>query len=358
MILPWNDKKIALALSGGGIRAMMFHMGTLKYLAENQSLESINKISTVSGGSLLLGLILKEDNYQWPSSSKFLSCVYPTIRKKLCSTSMQWGAARQLLNPINWRYLLSRSNLLAKALRDEWAITVRLSVLPKIPECSINGTTAETGKRFRFKRDSMGDHMLGYTVPEDFPLADALAVSAAFPGGFGPLVLNADNFVWKKRSQWGAPEESAEITKINYPHVHLYDGGVYDNLGLEPFFDAGKGEPKDGVDFIFVSDAGAPLSPGFSKFSLSPWRLKRVADIMSDQAHALRIRTFMNYIQKGQKRGILVYIRAESSMQNRIGTKHPASFPTTLRRVTIAEFDSVAEHGFSLAKAQSQFPWP
>ncbi|MEF9672493.1 patatin-like phospholipase family protein [Pseudomonas sp. PCH446] len=45
----------ALALSGGGVRAMAFHLGVLKYLAEQQALERLTQISTVSGGSLLVG---------------------------------------------------------------------------------------------------------------------------------------------------------------------------------------------------------------------------------------------------------------------------------------------------------------
>ena len=351
MNAPWHDRQIALALSGGGIRAMLFHLGVIRYLAENRALESVTRISTVSGGSLLLGLILHKCDYLWPSSEKFLSTVYPTLRKDLCSKSLQWGAARQLLCPTNWRYLLSRSNLLAKALQNEWGVTADLSALGKVPEWSINGTTAETGKRFRFKRDSLGDYMLGYASPGDFPLADAMAVSAAFPGGFGPLALETRRFVWKKRPAWNAPLESEQVIDIGYRRLHLYDGGVYDNLGLEPFFDAGQGVSKTGVDFIYLSDAGAPLAPGFSRYSLNPWRLKRVADIMSDQARALRVRTFMSYLEGDVARGSYAYIGIPATAEHCFNGQQPANFPTTLRRVTTEEFDCIAGHGFTVASA-------
>ena len=156
-----------------------------------------------------MGFSAGECGYVWLSSEQFLSNVYPALRGQLCAKSLQWGAARQLFHPGNWRYLLSRSNLLAKALQHEWGITAGLSQLPEAPEWSVNGTTAETGKRFRFKRDSLGDYMLGYSAPGDFPLADALAVSAAFPGGFGPLSFEVASFQWKKRPAWGSPLESA-----------------------------------------------------------------------------------------------------------------------------------------------------
>lgn len=51
-----GNQRIALALSGGGIRAMAFHLGMLKFLAERSLLEEIHRVSTVSGGSLLVGL--------------------------------------------------------------------------------------------------------------------------------------------------------------------------------------------------------------------------------------------------------------------------------------------------------------
>lgn len=343
----WKDRKVALALSGGGIRAMIFHLGVLRHLAEKGGLETISRVSTVSGGSLLLGLMFKECDYIWPTSGQFLSQVYPALRSQLCAKSLQWGAARQLVHPSNWRYLLSRSNLLAKALQHEWGVTAELARLPEVPEWSINGTTAETGKRFRFKRDSLGDYMLGYSAPGDFPLANALAVSAAFPGGFGPLSFEAASFQWRKRPQWDSPLES--VVEVGYRRLHLYDGGVYDNLGLEPFFDAGRGTPKHAAEFILMSDAGAPLKPGFPRFSMNPWRLKRVADITSDQSRALRVRGFMSYIGQNPDKGAYVYIGMPAEAAHRIEGAEPAGFPTTLRRVTEAQFDCIAGHGYAVA---------
>ena len=49
--------RIALALSGGGIRAAVFHLGVIRRLAEAKLLEEIKQISTVSGGSLVTGAI-------------------------------------------------------------------------------------------------------------------------------------------------------------------------------------------------------------------------------------------------------------------------------------------------------------
>lgn len=191
---------------------MVFHLGVMRLLAERCLLEQVHRISTVSGGSLLVGLILQENQTQWPSSEHFLTAVYSSLREKLCQRSFQWGALRQLLNPANFPFILSRANLLALAIEKEWNIRFKLSELPRTPEWSINATTAENGKRFRFKRSDIGDYQLGYALPGNFPLAHAMAVSAAFPGGFGPLQLNAKLFDWQKRN--GMPHQAVSDPSI------------------------------------------------------------------------------------------------------------------------------------------------
>ena len=221
--------------------------------------------------------------------------------------------------------------------------------MPTAPEWSINGTTAENGKRFRFKRDSIGDYLLGYAAPGLYSLASAMAVSAAFPGGFGPLTLKANDFVWKKRP-WGAPKGAELPVAIGYTNIHLYDGGVYDNLGLEPFFDAGSGKSKIAGRSIVVSDAGAPLAAGFSFGSFSRFRLKRMADIMADQAHALRVRTFWRYLNKNPSAGALLYIGPEAEDSNSdTEAVYAAGFPTTLRRLNFNEFDRLGQRGYDVA---------
>jgi hypothetical protein len=40
---------------------------------------------------------------------------------------------------------------------------------------------------------------------------------------------------------------------------HLWDGGVYDNLGVEALYKP-NGGLRDGVDFLVVSDASKPIN--------------------------------------------------------------------------------------------------
>jgi NTE family protein len=337
-------KDIALVLSGGGIRAMAFHLGVMRRMAELGLLERVSHVSSVSGGSLIVGLVLLENNLVWPSSQAFLHEVLPRLRVSLSQRSLQWGALRQLVRPRNLRFIASRANLLAAALKNEWGATMPLGDLPARPEWSINGTNAENGRRFRFKRHDLGDYLSGYADAKCYPLADAIAVSAAFPGGFGPLSIRTNKFTWLKRGL-DAPKGSEVPVTPPFQTLHLYDGGVYDNLGLEPFFDAGRNAPKLPETFILVSDAGLPLSSNPLGRPISPFRLKRVADIMSDQARALRVRTFVHYVTQAPDRGGFVFIGCNASGMDTALAERAKTFPTTLRRLTLVEFDDLVRHG-------------
>jgi len=339
---------IALALSGGGVRAMVFHMGVLKALAERGLLEKVSKISTVSGGSLLLGLMLQENKLQWPTSKEYLEVVYPNLREKLSSKSIMFGAIKQLLlYPRNWKYMLSRANAISKTLENDWGVTSTLGDLPRVPEFSINGTPAENGVRFRFKQDSIGDYTIGYSSAENYKFANAMAVSAAFPGGIGPLVLNTSKYEWRTWS----PNGLGQVRQMPYKKLHLYDGGVYDNLGLEPYFNSGTLQAKDPNVYIIVSDAGAPLKTGFSYRSLNPFRLKRVLDIISNQARALRVRTFSSYIQRDKFNGAYIYINTPLIEGTTCKDAERASgYPTGLKKIKKEDFDHIAEYGYKVTK--------
>jgi predicted acylesterase/phospholipase RssA len=60
---PKSDRKgIALCLSGGGFRASLFHLGSLRRLNEVGLLSQINTVTSVSGGSITNALLAKH----WP----------------------------------------------------------------------------------------------------------------------------------------------------------------------------------------------------------------------------------------------------------------------------------------------------
>ncbi|MDN7805804.1 patatin-like phospholipase family protein [Burkholderia gladioli] len=367
--------RLGLAVSGGGVRAAAFHAGVMKYLAEAGSLEHVQHISSVSGGSLFIGLVLSRAGYKWPSSQQYRDFVYNDVKSTLTSTSLQLSSAIQLFaNPLNWRFFLSRANVLEKTIRSVWKIDAPLSALDNSPTWSVNGTTAETGRRFRFKNGSFGDYQLGYADTNSLSLASALAVSAAFPGGIGPLSIKTDRFNWQKRSEWDSGEPAVK-SNPPFKKLHLYDGGVYDNLGIEPLFDCGaqslkKGEGTPHINRLVVSDAGAPFVQARISHPLNPLRFKRIADIALDQTRALRVRSFANFLIENPGAGLYLQIGADPRAQ--IATfgsgraiqsalmatdwldvksvKAAAAVPTSLNRMSEEEFLLVSQHGYETAR--------
>lgn len=60
--------KIGLALSGGGFRARVFHLGVLSRLAEENRLKDVRFLSTVSGGGMCGGLVYAKSDSRCPAS--------------------------------------------------------------------------------------------------------------------------------------------------------------------------------------------------------------------------------------------------------------------------------------------------
>src|SRR5262245_5953591 len=56
--------KLGLALSGGGFRATLFHLGLIRFLRDADFLRQVTHITSVSGGSIMAAhLVLNWDRY-------------------------------------------------------------------------------------------------------------------------------------------------------------------------------------------------------------------------------------------------------------------------------------------------------
>ncbi|MBU4318486.1 MAG: patatin-like phospholipase family protein [Proteobacteria bacterium] len=368
---PAQTKCLGMALSGGGVRAAAFHAGVLKWLAEKDQLKDVKQISTVSGGSLFVGLMYHLSDYKWPTSNDYLCIVLPAVRKVLTRKSLQTNALLRLLfNPLNWRYAFSRANIIEQSIERFWGVSATLKEVPPVPVWSINGTTAESGRRFRFKESEIGDYEIGYADASRMKLSKAIAVSAAFPIGIGPLTLVTNHYSWHKRENWGA--KSADKIQPKFQKLHLYDGGIYDNLGMEPLFDVGchrfKHNKSSPINFLIVSDAGAPYIRQSLPHLLSPSRLKQIVNVVVDQTRALRVRSYVCFLKNNPERGVYLQIgfRPEEHIHGcNAKTCHDDEwlsddeivlakrYPTTLGRMKEDDFDRLVRHGYEAARGNS-----
>jgi NTE family protein len=288
--MPFEDDTkrqdgIALACSGGGFRATLFHVGTLLRLNEFGLLGKIARYSSVSGGSITCGVLA----HAWQRlefdaagvATNFTELV-ATPLEDFCSTGIDVSViGRGVLNPFK-----SASDYLIEAYRDKLGLDVSLQTLPDTPRFVFNSTNLASGVSFRFSKPYMGDYRIGLYHNPSIDLATAVAASSAFPPFLSPLVIKVDD-----------PNKFIKVTgadlydDVSYrSKLYLTDGGVYDNMGLETVWNR--------YSIVLVSDAGAPL--GFGPDHSDDW-LKtslRVSDISIEQNRALRKRALLDGFAK------------------------------------------------------------
>ncbi|MCJ7701530.1 MAG: patatin-like phospholipase family protein [Anaerolineales bacterium] len=363
--------KIGLALSGGGFRASIFHCGLLARLALENQLENVEILSTVSGGSLVTGLIFSENNLTWPTSDQFITDILPKVRTQFTTNGLRKPLLMRQLRKV-FTIFETRADDVSVLLRERWGMEGSLDQLPGTPRWMINATCYETGKNWRFERFRMGDYQFGYTNDTHYPLAEAVAASAALPALIGPLVFNTAEFSWFQyldESEELKPEEAQLGRKTRpiqpeFSNLHLWDGGVYDNLGLEGLHDFRKGWPK--VDFLIVSDASGTFKN--EKYRRGPPALMRMATgIMKNQIRSLQSRTVLeriidhsdrgSYLRTGNdSAGILTRANKKDEIETLCAqslsageAKDLADLPTDIAAVSPGLFDLLFRHGFEVA---------
>lgn len=289
---------IALCLSGGGYRAMIFHLGTLWRLNETGLLRKLARVSSVSGGSItagVLGLAWKKlgfDDHDVSASLKEL--VIEPVRRLGSDTIDRGSILKGMLLPRQ-----SISDEVANAYREHLFGNATLQDLPadnEGPRFVINATSVQSKILWRFSRPYMGDYRVGLVNNPKIELAVAVAASSAFPPFLSPaqLKLQASDF---------APDTpGVTLTEGAYrTDVVLTDGGVYDNLGLETAWKS--------YDTIFVSDGGGAV--GDESDPKRDWaqHTYRVLNLLDNQVRSLRKRQVIDSYKLGVRKGAYWGIR-------------------------------------------------
>lgn len=279
---------IGLSLSGGGSRAIAFHLGCLRALHDLGILDDVKVVSTVSGGSVIGALYVAIDEPFPAFETKVRALlarglVRPALLKMVTTTeglraaycAVLLGAVNlavvavaagtrliaMLLPPAarkNWSLenlraplprFASRTTILRRVLDEDIFFRQKLRDLPtKRPLLIINAADLRTGSAFYFSRDKSGSWRLGELAGSETTLAHAVTASAAYP-----LLLPALD----ERLAFNKPNGSRREE-----HVTLTDGGAYDNLGLAPLWpdrDASVSLNVSAVDTIICCRAGYGL---------------------------------------------------------------------------------------------------
>ena len=376
---------IGLALSGGGSRAIAFHLGCLRALHDLGILQRIEVLSTVSGGSVIGALYATTDApfsefdakvramlarglvgpavrtaFLTTEGPKALLCVAVTGSINLAFQTVSWllwgiglvspREYRSKFRIENWhppvRRFASRTTILRRAIHDELFSGVRLHDLKdREPLLIINAAELRTGSAFYFTAKDSGSWRLGKLALTDIPMAYAVTASAAFPMFLPALdeVLPFDRRDGSRRVD----------------RVSLTDGGVYDNLGLAALWP--DREPSisinvNALDTIICCRAGYGLrhDPP-NQFMIA--RLQSAFASIHDRAQNAATKRLFDLKEQGRLATVVIpYLGQDDSRlkfrpPDLVTREEAYSYPTDFSAMSLAWIERLSRRGEQLTRA-------
>jgi NTE family protein len=366
-----EDPGLTVCLSGGGFRATLFHLGALRRLNELGVLAKVAVISSVSGGSILNGILAT----RWQHLKLDVDGTFTNFEELVASTTRRF-CRRDLrtrlllgerLNPVNWGVLFRdfgsvSANFLAQAYERLFE-KQRLADLPVpallVPRFIFCATSVQTGACWHFHggpKGRMGDFYTGYFDVGGVQVSEAVAASSAFPPGFGALRLRVPADAELSRvDPWGKlrglPAKRRDLPGSSKRLILLTDGGVYDNLGVEPIWSRSR--------TLLVSDAGRPFESVPNCHQALFLRLRRAFEISAEQVGAVRKRWLIDELLRGQRTGAFWAINTRledfplhnaQGYTERLRDLFPA-IRTDFNAFQDGEIACLENHGYSLADA-------
>ncbi|HET6406722.1 MAG TPA: patatin-like phospholipase family protein, partial [Chthoniobacteraceae bacterium] len=155
--------KIGLALSGGGFRATLYHLGLIRFLRDADVLQNVTKITAVSGGSIFAAhLALNWGRYNGSPSEfdsaadELLAFVRLDVRNRIVRRYLLGLAAywpRRFAGLTNRR--MTRAGILEMYLEKHLYGDTSLFQLPEHPRLHILATNLSEGCICSFNRDGL-----------------------------------------------------------------------------------------------------------------------------------------------------------------------------------------------------------
>jgi NTE family protein len=334
---------VALCLSGGGYRAMLFHLGALWRLNELGQLPVLDRITSVSGGSIIAGALA----LAWPKlnfdgagiARDFDAQVVQPVRKMAGVTVDAPSILKGLLSPG------SISDRVTACYRSHLFGTATLQDLPERPRFVIHATNLQSKALWRFSREWMGDYRVGGIAHPATEPAVAVAASSAFPPILSPVTLKLDAAKYE-------PGSGEDLRREPFTsNVLLADGGVYDNLGLETAW--------KNCRTVLVSDGG--VAAAVEENPARDWarQTNRVLSLIDNQVRALRKRQVVGSFVDGTRLGaywgigtdISNYVLSDSVPFPLAKSLALAETPTRLAAMDAGKQQQIINWGYAVSDA-------
>ncbi|RZL85277.1 MAG: patatin-like phospholipase family protein [Rhodococcus sp. (in: high G+C Gram-positive bacteria)] len=288
---------VGLCLSGGGYRAMLFHVGVVWRLNEVGMLAELTRISSVSGGSLTagaLGLGWKDLEFVGGVAKRLDEALVGPVRRLARITVDASAVATGIVMPFT-----SVGQRVSRAYRKYLFGDATLQNLPDCPVFVITATNLQSGVLMRFTKRHLADYRVGLVRNPTIPIADVVAASSAFPPVLSPVKIDLRNAEWETT-------DSATLTSGEFrSRIPLGDGGIYDNLGLEPVWKR--------CHTVLVSDAGGALEHTPDVATDWPRHTLRVLKVVDSQVRALRKQQVIGSLLDKTREGAYFGIRSTTA---------------------------------------------
>jgi NTE family protein len=287
---PEQRQGTALCFSGGGYRASLFHLGACRRLDELGALTRIDTFTSVSGGSIFaahLAAHAARHPEAWARRGERLEGFEEEVAgpmRELAQHNIRTRTVLSALLPKNWGRRNVQIDALTARLEDGPVGRARLAELPERPRFVLCASEMQFRSQWLADAGQVGAEACGHAPSGDWTIARAAAASSCLPGVFAPMRI-ADAV---EGGAYKGADRAALLSRLD-----LADGGMYDNLGVEPVW-------QDHA-MVLVSDAGPSLrpDPGFGKI----WSSLRFAIILLEQATDVRKRWLISNLVTGQLRG-------------------------------------------------------
>jgi NTE family protein len=293
---------VALCLSGGGYRAALFHLGALRRLDELGVLSQVDTIASVSGGSIMAAhvaahVVRRPEAWSDGRASVigFESEIAAPMRK-LSGTNVRTRAVLERAKPKRWLDANAQIDVLDREL-EESGVRGTLADLPPRPRFVFCATDIvfRGGWTFDSGNGRLGGPEPGYGAASGWRISRAAAASTCVPLAFAPL---RPGLTPTDLSGGSYREHDRGLLVSN---LELVDGGLYDNLALEPVWRDHR--------TVLVSDAAPSFIPLPQLGRL--WRSLRLAVVLLEQATELRKRWLISGFLRGDLEGTYWGIASE-----------------------------------------------
>jgi NTE family protein len=284
----------ALALSGGGYRAALFDLGALRRLNELGVLTRLDTITSVSGGSVASAQLARhrlEHPEDWKAKrpiARFEEEIAEPLRE--CARhDIRTRAVLARFYPWNWFRAGISIDELAQRLIDGPAGHHALSKLKDDPSFVFCATELRFRTQWQFDtgKGRIGSELAGFTpISSYWTLARSAAASAAFPFAFPPVRVPPEA---RPPGTYTGPDRDELVRRLQ-----LTDGGLYDNMGLEPVW-------RD-HEAVLVSDASPTFKYAPAVFGLA-WSGLRYAVTLLEQTTDVRKRWLISSFLRGDLAG-------------------------------------------------------